>query len=274
MRQYSVAIVGASNLFREGLHAILRRSKFTVIPGADRLDDVKTDLSLNKPDLVIFAVSSGEDPVAQIEQISLSCESLNKTRIVLLAEPLTTEQLRDAAAAGAHAVVSKGITGEVLHRVLELVMLGQQLFPGQPGSPPPRGNQTSLVPFARPVPASVASVPGTERSAGDGSARGVIHTIFTEGGIGRAMTLSDRERQILRCLMDGASNKTIARHLAITEATVKVHIKGLLRKIRVTNRTQAAVWGLNNTEVFGQPAIPAPVEQAATERLAVCQVAS
>jgi two-component system nitrate/nitrite response regulator NarL len=52
--------------------------------------------------------------------------------------------------------------------------------------------------------------------------------------------------QILRCLLNGDSNKMIANHLNITEATVKVHLKSLLRKINASNRTQAAIWALNN----------------------------
>jgi two-component system nitrate/nitrite response regulator NarL len=54
--------------------------------------------------------------------------------------------------------------------------------------------------------------------------------------------LSAREAQILGCLKEGAPNKLIARKLDITEATIKVHIKAILRKIGVANRTQAAMW--------------------------------
>ncbi len=54
--------------------------------------------------------------------------------------------------------------------------------------------------------------------------------------------LSGRETEILRLLMQGFSNKHIARVFNIAEATVKVHVKGLLRKIGVSNRTQAAMW--------------------------------
>jgi two-component system nitrate/nitrite response regulator NarL len=57
-------------------------------------------------------------------------------------------------------------------------------------------------------------------------------------------TLSSREAEILHCLMQGAPNKIIARKLEVAEATVKVHIKAILRKIRVTNRTQAAMWAV------------------------------
>jgi two-component system nitrate/nitrite response regulator NarL len=65
---------------------------------------------------------------------------------------------------------------------------------------------------------------------------------------GIAPRLSSREIAILRLLMSGASNKVIARQLAITEATVKVHNKAILRKIRVQNRTQAAVWAHNHLD--------------------------
>jgi len=58
--------------------------------------------------------------------------------------------------------------------------------------------------------------------------------------------LSDREWQILDGLVKGHANKVIARERNITEATVKVHMKSILRKIRVGNRTQAAVWAIEH----------------------------
>src|SRR5262249_5067797 len=59
-----------------------------------------------------------------------------------------------------------------------------------------------------------------------------------------APRLSEREAQILDGLVQGHANKVIARTCDITEATVKVHMKSILRKIQVANRTQAAVWAL------------------------------
>ena len=54
--------------------------------------------------------------------------------------------------------------------------------------------------------------------------------------------LSQREREIMACLTRGESNKLIAHNCSIAEATVKVHLKAILRKIAVHNRTQAALW--------------------------------
>jgi two-component system, NarL family, nitrate/nitrite response regulator NarL len=58
--------------------------------------------------------------------------------------------------------------------------------------------------------------------------------------------LSQREMDILRCLVEGDSNKRIANRLNITEATVKVHLKSILRKTHTSNRTQAAIWSLQH----------------------------
>jgi two-component system, NarL family, nitrate/nitrite response regulator NarL len=58
--------------------------------------------------------------------------------------------------------------------------------------------------------------------------------------------LSEREAQILDGLVKGHANKVIARTCDITEATVKVHMKSIMRKIRVDNRTQAAIWAMAN----------------------------
>jgi two-component system nitrate/nitrite response regulator NarL len=63
--------------------------------------------------------------------------------------------------------------------------------------------------------------------------------------------LSPREKEILSQLVAGHSNKLIARELGIAEATVKVHLKSVLRKIRVENRTQAAIWALDNLPNLG-----------------------
>ncbi|HRY18691.1 MAG TPA: two-component system response regulator NarL, partial [Candidatus Competibacteraceae bacterium] len=54
--------------------------------------------------------------------------------------------------------------------------------------------------------------------------------------------LTDRERETLTLIAAGYSNKLIARQLKITEGTVKVHVKHLLRKLNLSSRVEAAVW--------------------------------
>jgi len=57
-----------------------------------------------------------------------------------------------------------------------------------------------------------------------------------------AADLSDREREVLACVVEGLPNKLIARRLAISEKTVKAHLTSVFRRIGVNDRTQAALW--------------------------------
>ena len=54
--------------------------------------------------------------------------------------------------------------------------------------------------------------------------------------------LSPREREIVRLIARGASNKEIGRELGIAETTVKIHVQHLLRKLGLNSRVQAAVY--------------------------------
>jgi two-component system nitrate/nitrite response regulator NarL len=58
--------------------------------------------------------------------------------------------------------------------------------------------------------------------------------------------LSPRESQVITCLAQGKSNKEIARFYNLSEATVKVHLKAILRKTSAQNRTQAAIWAIEH----------------------------
>lgn len=59
-------------------------------------------------------------------------------------------------------------------------------------------------------------------------------------------SLTPRERDILKLIAQGQPNKMIARKLDITESTVKVHVKNLMKKMKVKSRMEAAVWVLQN----------------------------
>ncbi len=61
-----------------------------------------------------------------------------------------------------------------------------------------------------------------------------------------AAELTGRERQILEMIASGSGNKQIAGALGITEATVKVHVKNLLKKLNFRSRVEAAVWAVSN----------------------------
>jgi two-component system nitrate/nitrite response regulator NarL len=58
--------------------------------------------------------------------------------------------------------------------------------------------------------------------------------------------LSERETEIIKLILRGMSNKLIARELGITEGTVKVHVKNLLRKLNLKSRLEAALWAIEH----------------------------
>ncbi|MEJ1383374.1 MAG: two-component system response regulator NarL [Candidatus Sedimenticola sp. (ex Thyasira tokunagai)] len=69
---------------------------------------------------------------------------------------------------------------------------------------------------------------------------------LTERNVGYA-DLTEREREILDLIASGMSNKLIAQTLHITEGTVKVHVKHLLKKLGLHSRVEAAVWALKQS---------------------------
>ena len=136
---------------------------------------------------------------------------LPKSRLVILAGELETKRLKTALEAGIDGYLMSDLSPDALIQSLRLVMLGEKVFPTHLAALLISGQTDNIV-----------AMPGTPRG------------------------LSEREMQILRHLLKGDSNKMIANRLGITEATVKVHLKTVLRKIGAANRTQAAIWALNH----------------------------
>lgn len=129
-------------------------------------------------------------------------------RLVHLTTGVDRIRLRQALDAGVDGYLSKDRSANALVQSLHLVMLGEKVYPAD----------LALMLTQAPAPRAMGAPKG----------------------------LSTRETQILRALVRGDSNKMIANQLQITEATVKVHLKSLLRKISCSNRTQAAIWALHN----------------------------
>jgi two-component system nitrate/nitrite response regulator NarL len=142
------------------------------------------------------------------------------------------DELISAFRAGAHGYFVDVMTCDAFIKSMELVMMGETIFPPALSFVlDPEGDH-----LGEPVP-------------GDENNQAILVT--TDDTF--APQLSPREKSILRYLIEGDSNKCIARKIDIAEATVKVHVKAILRKIRVHNRTQAAIWGVNH----GSPTRPA-----------------
>jgi two-component system nitrate/nitrite response regulator NarL len=63
----------------------------------------------------------------------------------------------------------------------------------------------------------------------------------------RAGSLTSKQEEVFNLLRQGQTNKLIARKLGMSEATVKVHVRRIIRRFGVTNRTQAAISAMNES---------------------------
>jgi len=227
---FVTVIVSARALLREGLWRILGAADFEITAAASSLDEAMGSLSTeDRLILLIVDVNSGQPDI--IGQIRSFKQQHPTARIALLAEQdqLSPTTVVAAFRGGADAYFLKP-NPETLLKSLELVMLGETILP-------PEALSLFLDRYDR----SVES---------EGAARGEQPAEAEMPG-GGSPRLSAREQCILRDLIEGYSNKMIARRNDIAEATVKVHVKAILRKIRVNNRTQAAIWGMNHRSFAG-----------------------
>ncbi len=75
-------------------------------------------------------------------------------------------------------------------------------------------------------------------------ARHLIRAVAKHRNMTRPGNLTEREREVLRLVAKGLSNRAVARSLSISEGTAKVHVSNILSKLNVSSRTEAAVWAV------------------------------
>jgi two-component system nitrate/nitrite response regulator NarL len=168
-------------------------------------------------------------------------------KAVILAPAQNPEDIVTALKAGACGFLCQDICGERLLRSLELISLSEMVVhPQFAWNPAANENHTSGYTEGENRCEARSGVTHMIQNLESGSSASCTNG-EAESGAGQGVpSLSRRETLILRMLVQGASNKVIARNLVITESTVKVHMKAILRKLRLQNRTQAAIWARNN----------------------------
>jgi two-component system nitrate/nitrite response regulator NarL len=211
-------LVCRNSLISIGLKHLLDGTRFAVTGTAADESSVFTGDQSAVPTLFII---DGSDLPSRIVEAAGSLKGRHpNARIAVIADRFDASFVKLARHAGVDGFCQSASEREVLIKSLELVMLGETVLPSY---------LMALLLEAIPAgsgPELQDSRAGTEMEASDP----------------RLRKLSTREAEILHCLTEGAPNKLIARKLDVAEATVKVHIKAILRKIGAANRTQAAMW--------------------------------
>ncbi|HUZ33189.1 MAG TPA: response regulator transcription factor [Xanthobacteraceae bacterium] len=197
---------------------------FRIVTSKPDMADVSFD-ELPKDEATLLVIEAGDEPHSVISHIVRFKQNQPLGRVVLVQNHWCTADIATAFEAGANACFTAIMDSNELLKAIELIMLGHQtLLP------------TELVLL---LAGTTHKVPLIDAS-----------NVADNSQIGLSMRphfhLSPREASILSGLARGASNKLIAREINISEATVKVHVKAILRKIGVANRTQAAVWAMTN----------------------------
>ena len=204
-----VVIVSQNPITREGLSRIIAEDDFEISQSVERVDQVDFS-SCSEDAIVLLDVKSDESPAATVASIKKNNKNL---RCIVMTDRFDLDCALDCFGQNATGVLLNSISCPPLLGSLRLASLGERIVPYE------------LVEAVR------------------------AHSIAPEFGNDFAsedVNLSQRETDVLCCLMAGYSNKIIARRLDVSEATVKVHVKAILRKLKVSNRTQAALWGTAN----------------------------
>jgi two-component system nitrate/nitrite response regulator NarL len=218
-----VCIVDSSRIVREGLTRILAKSPFEPACTASSMEEVPSAIAGAGEQMLILIGVREECGLAK--DLSAAKASFPGAHVVVVGDANQRELVTAALGLGATSFVDENVATSNLIKELELVAQGEPVI---------------SVLIVKRLLGHFSSSSNEEAEAIDAPAQ--LQVSLTQEHA--PSQLSRREAAILSALVQGASNKMIAGQLKITEATVKVHVKAILRKIRVRNRTQAAIWAL------------------------------
>jgi two-component system nitrate/nitrite response regulator NarL len=212
MKPIRVLIVDDHTLFRSGIKLLLQRQEgFEVVGEAgNALEGVKLAKRL-KPDVVLQDLHM--PGTSGLEAIPLLREEVPQVHVVMLTVSEDAEDLLEALRIGARGYLLKNIDTDFLLDSIRRVAAGESVMSSQMAS--------KLADAMRATPKGNVAVPDANR-------------------------LTPREREIIAMLARGASNKEIARTLDLAESTVKIHVQGILRKLNLASRVQAAVYAVEH----------------------------
>ena len=243
-QSFATVLIGKNILVREGIDRILRAGHLRIRASVSSVDELPS--TLQSLQLLFLILQAGDDFDLALEHIRLVRDQHPGGRIAIVANHYRPAELALAFRAGANGYFVNVDSCDAFIKSIELVAMGETVFP------------PAFLSFAL----DTKSDHGSKAALRDENERAIFVT--TEDTV--APQLSPREKSILRCLVEGDSNKCIARKIDIAEATVKVHVKNILHKIRVENRTQAAIWAMNHGALAGAELSNAPPSGRDIER--------
>lgn len=209
----TAALVSGDQLFREAFGRLGSHIGVEVVHQADTVAKLLSETE-EMPQLVILVGWTTGD-ADFLEQVAQLRERTQGSRLLVLTDTAEPQSMHEALQAGVDGFLHRNMSSEALSHSIRLIMYGQAV-----------------------VPMSVVSKFLDSASTRRGGA-----VVTAE-----ANSLTPRERDILSLLAEGQPNKVIARRLGTCDGTVKVHLRRIMRKLGVQNRTQAAIWALDHLQ--------------------------
>ena len=209
-----VLVVDDHSLFRRGLIALLSGdARFAVVAEAGDAGAAQRLAGETQPDVILL--DNHLPGVSGVDALPGLKEAAPQSRVVMLTVSEDQQDLAAALRGGARGYLLKTVDSEVLAAAIVRAVRGESTV-----SPEMTGKLVT----------AFQSLQGGAEPPAPEPDPDPIHS------------LSPREREILALIAQGASNKEVARDLGIAEATVKIHVQHILRKLNLSSRVQAAVY--------------------------------
>ena len=213
-KNMKILVVDDHALFRQGLAMLLSE----LYPDSEILEAASSAAALEtveqNPDIRLVLLDLKLEDGSGFETLEKLSSDLADAAVAIVSASEDSRNISRSYKAGAKGYIVKSSTSEVLRHALPLVLSGETYIPS---------HAMSLL-------------------TGDGS--GETGSSARQNGVAGAPNLTPRQHEILLLMAQGLQNRDIASSLGMLEGTVKVHVKSILQKLGVNNRTHAVVTGI------------------------------
>lgn len=209
-----ILLIDDHTLLRSGIRLLLQKQPdFEIVAEAgDGIEGIKR-AQQHKPDVILLDLNM--PGLSGLETLQLLVQDQPSTAVIILTVSEEEEELAQALRNGARGYLIKNIEGDALAAAIRRAADGDAVI--DPSM------TAKLVAQFRSQPRVEVVAPALEHDR-----------------------LTGREREIVRCLARGASNKEIARELDVAESTVKIHVQNILKKLNLASRVQVAVYAVEH----------------------------
>lgn len=209
-----ILVVDDHALFRQGLAMLLK----DLYPDSEILEAATSAAALESaeqnPDIRLVLLDLKLEDGSGFETLEKLSSELTDAAVTIVSASEDSRNISRSYKAGAKGYIVKSSTTDVLRHALPLILAGETYIPS---------HAMSLL-------------------TGGGS--GGNESTNSHTGVAGAPNLTPRQQEILLLMAQGLQNRDIASSLGMLEGTVKVHVKSILQKLGVNNRTHAVVTGI------------------------------